>query len=55
MVKKGQLEGSKADSDRQGEERDPKAPRPKSQSTPRRQTSGHGGSHGGSMGRSRGK
>lgn len=27
MVKKGQLEVSKADSPRQGEERDPKAPR----------------------------
>ncbi|MGH2351496.1 MAG: hypothetical protein ACRDI2_24615 [Chloroflexota bacterium] len=29
MVKKGQLEVSKADSPRQGEDRDPKAPRVK--------------------------
>ena len=55
MVKKGQLEVSKADSDEQGEDRDPNAPHVKHEGVPEHKTSGHGQKHGGSMGSGKGK
>jgi len=48
MVKKGQLEVSKADSPKQGEPRDPKAPKIKRTGGSRSQARGRGQSEGSS-------
>ncbi len=50
MVKKGQLEVSKADSPHQGEDRDPKAPKVKHKGSSRSQTRARPPSEGSSKG-----